>query len=67
MIEQHTTFRRNRLIYAILIIAIIFLGLASRYFSEHLPLFLSKYSGDTLWALMVFLMLDFYLQGNLRI
>jgi hypothetical protein len=31
------------------------LGLASRRFGEHLPEFVARYAGDTLWALLAFL------------
>jgi len=39
-------------------------GLASRKFREHLPVFLAEYAGDTLWALMLFLVLSFVLAGR---
>ncbi|MFO1065879.1 MAG: DUF2809 domain-containing protein [Pirellulales bacterium] len=34
------------------------LGLASRKFRELLPSFLAEFSGDTLWALMLFLLIS---------
>ena len=46
--------KRNRLIYAVAIIALIVLGLLSRRFSSLLPVVFGKYPGDALWALMVF-------------
>jgi hypothetical protein len=52
--------RRNRLVYAAVIGVVIVAGLGSR--SEgagHLPMFISAYAGDTLWALTVFLVLGF--------
>lgn len=52
-------FKRNRIVYIILIFIVIALGISSRKFSELLPIFLSKYLGDTLWALMVFLIIGF--------
>lgn len=50
--------RRNRLLYLILIIIVIILGLLSRKI-ENLPEIISLYSGDILWALMVFLIISF--------
>ncbi len=47
---------RNRLIYIIFIVIIICFGFFSRTFSSALPSFISAYSGDVLWALMVFLL-----------
>jgi threonine/homoserine/homoserine lactone efflux protein len=34
------------------------LGLASRRYREYLPAFLGEYGGDTLWALMVYLLVS---------
>lgn len=51
--------QRNRKVYAFLIIIVIILGLASRKFSSFLPSWLANYSGDTLWALMVFFIIGF--------
>jgi hypothetical protein len=52
---------RNRLAYAAMIILVIGAGLVSRStFSVHLPRFISEYAGDTLWALMVFLLIGFF-------
>lgn len=45
---------RIRVIYAFLVIIVIFLGLASRKYVDYLPNFLGKYAGDTLWATMVY-------------
>ena len=39
-------------------------GLASRRFRQHLPSFLGEYSGDVLWALMLFLVVSFVLAGR---
>lgn len=50
---------RNKIVYGILIMIVIFLGLASRRFSEYLPTFFATYLGDTLWALMIFLCMGF--------
>lgn len=41
-------------IYLVALVVIIALGLASRRYVEMEPSFLSKYAGDTLWALMVY-------------
>jgi len=48
------TIKRNRILYLALIGITILLGLFSRsaYFSE--PQFIKEFSGDSLWALMVF-------------
>jgi len=45
--------------YIVLIVLVIGLGLASRKWGYMLPEFISKYSGDTLWAIMVFFMMGF--------
>ena len=51
--------KRNRAVYAILIILVIIAGLMSRHFAGHLPAWNRLYLGDVLWALMVFLMVGF--------
>lgn len=50
---------RNRNIYILLFILVICLGLSSRKFSMYLPKFIADYSGDTLWAMMVYLGIAF--------
>lgn len=50
--------RRNRVIYLILIIIVMILGLLSRKL-DNIPVIISLYAGDILWALMVFLIVDF--------
>lgn len=50
--------RRNRIIYIFLTILVMSLGLLSRKINN-LPYILDKYSGDCLWALMVFLLFVF--------
>ena len=50
--------RRNRVIYLILIVITIILGLLSRKVSG-LPEIASAYSGDVLWAMMVFFIIAF--------
>ena len=48
--------RRARLIYLGCALAVVALGLGSRRFAHSLPAFLAAYAGDTLWALLVFLL-----------
>jgi hypothetical protein len=48
---------RPRIHSLLLLILVIAAGLASRKCAAFLPHFLSAYAGDTLWALMVYLML----------
>lgn len=50
--------RRNRILYLILTIITIILGLLSRKV-QGLPQIISSYSGDALWALMVFFLFAF--------
>ena len=45
---------KNRIIYIIIFVVVIILGLSSRVFSDHLPLFISSHFGDALWASMVY-------------
>ncbi len=47
------------MLYALLIPLIISLGLASRSKQISLPQFIADYAGDTLWALLVFLLIGF--------
>lgn len=54
---MHSLFRR-RVIYLGCAACIMVLGLASRRYAAHLPTFLAQYSGDTLWALMLFLLVS---------
>ena len=51
--------KRNRIIYGVLILLTIVLGLCSRTYSDSLPYWIGAYSGDTLWGLMIFLMIGF--------
>ena len=51
--------KRNRSAYAIYIIAVILLGLASRSGSPLIPELFKEYAGDTLWALTVYLTIAF--------
>jgi Protein of unknown function (DUF2809) len=45
---------RSRLGYAVAMLVVIGLGLASRKFPGLFPRFMGKYPGDALWALMIF-------------
>lgn len=55
---------RKRALYLILIIIVIILGSSSRKYGEYLPEVISKYSGDILWALMIYLGLGFLLSKD---
>ena len=56
--------KRNRQMYAVLILLVIAAGLASRSsLVSYLPSFLAEYAGDTLWALTVFLVLGLIFPG----
>lgn len=50
---------RNRAVYLCITIIVIILGLSTRYFTRTLPKWMILYAGDTLWALMIFLILGF--------
>lgn len=54
-----TTITRNRLLYLFMIFIVLGLGLASRRYPQFLPNFIATYAGDTLWALLVFLLIGF--------
>lgn len=51
--------KRNRTLYATLIALVIACGLLSRSTFLDLPPFWAKYTGDALWALMIFLIFAF--------
>lgn len=53
------TYKRNRLLYAVMIIIVVVLGLYSRKMEDVIPDFLNTYLGDALWALMIFIALGF--------
>ncbi len=55
---------RTPIVYLIAAIVVVFAGLASRRYREQLPAFLAEYAGDTLWALMVFLLVGTLLAGR---
>ncbi|WP_270419512.1 DUF2809 domain-containing protein [Bacteroides intestinalis] len=46
--------KNERCIYLAVTFAIMVLGLASRKYGDVLPEFIAEYSGDTLWAAMVY-------------
>lgn len=49
--------RRSRVVYAIIAIAVIGLGLATRHQEDRLPAPIATYAPDALWALLVFVLL----------
>jgi hypothetical protein len=51
--------RRNRGLSLIAGGVVVALGLASRRYAPALPAFLAAYAGDTLWALMMFVLVGF--------
>ena len=53
-----------RITYLILALATTLVGLASRRYRPHLPSFIGEYSGDVLWALMLFLVVSFAFAGR---
>ena len=48
-------YKRNRLLYSMMIMVVIISGLASRKMASSMPDFLNIYLGDALWALMIFI------------
>lgn len=53
-----------RFVYLIASIFVVIAGLASRRYRGQLPAFLAEYAGDTLWALMLFLLVSALLAGR---
>jgi glycopeptide antibiotics resistance protein len=51
--------KRSRILYGGLTIFVMLLGLGSRQFSAFLPTIITKYSGDILWAIMIYLGISF--------
>lgn len=51
--------KRNRFVYFGVGCIVVALGLGSRRYETLLPPFLARYSGDTLWATMVFVAIGF--------
>jgi len=58
------TYKRNRSYYLLFIVITLLSGLASRHYPGVLPTWVESYLGDSLWALMVFLMAGFLLNGK---
>jgi len=58
------TYKRNRFYYLLFIVITLLSGLASRHYPGVLPTWVESYLGDSLWALMVFLMAGFLLNGK---
>ena len=52
---------KRRIVYLLSAIVTMLVGLASRRFRQHLPSFIGQYSGDVLWALMLFLVVSLVL------
>lgn len=48
----------SRFAYMIAAACVVLAGLASRRYRDLLPTFLAEYAGDTLWALMLFLLVS---------
>ena len=55
---------RTRFVYIIAATIVIIAGLASRRYRGQLPAFLADYAGDTLWALMLFVLVSTLLAGR---
>jgi len=55
---------RTRITFFLYAVAVTFVGLASRRYQAALPEFLGEYAGDTLWALMLFLLVSTLLAGR---
>jgi hypothetical protein len=51
-------------VYVLSAIVVVSAGLASRRYRTHLPSFLGEYLGDSSWALMLFLVVNFVLAGR---
>jgi hypothetical protein len=63
-IEGKSRLIRIRLVYLNAAVAAVLAGLASRRYRERLPALLVEYAGDTLWALMLFLLVSAVLTGR---
>ena len=55
---------KRPIVYLLLAVVTMLVGLASRRFRQRLPSFMREYSGDVLWALMLFLVVSFVLAGR---
>lgn len=62
--QKPTLIGVKRYIYLLCAIVVMVSGLASRRFRSLLPSFLAEYAGDTLWALMLFLLVSTLLAGR---
>lgn len=52
-----TNHKRNRLFYLLMAVIVIFLGLLSRQITGYLPEVINLVLGDSLWALMIYLLM----------
>lgn len=55
---------KRRIVYLLFAVVTMLVGLASRRYRQHMPSFIGEYSGDVLWALMLFLVVSFVLAGR---
>lgn len=62
--ESSSRLIRTRFVYIIVATVVVIAGLASRRYRQQLPAFLAEYAGDTLWALMLFLLVSTLLAGR---
>jgi hypothetical protein len=64
--QIESTYRliRTRFVYLLAAIVVVIAGLASRRYRGQLPAFLAEYAGDTLWALMLFLLVSTLFAGR---
>jgi hypothetical protein len=56
---------RTRITFFLCAVAVTVVGLASRRYQAVLPEFVGEYAGDTLWALMLFLLVSTLLAGRI--
>lgn len=49
---------RVRFVYFVVAVMVVVAGLASRAYQSSLPTYLAEYAGDTLWSLMLFLLVS---------
>lgn len=52
-------YKRNRIIYSLIVIVMIVLGIWSKKAHTFIPAFLNDYIGDSLWAAMIFFCFGF--------
>ena len=55
---------RTRIAFFLCAVVVTIVGLASRRYQAVLPEFIGEYAGDTLWALMLFLLVSTLLAGR---